>query len=64
VDARSYDEAVRLVVDLREVALRASAVEEFDRCLAEVRQRHARRRGFLDRLRRADPMLVGDPTWR
>ena len=53
-----------MVVDLREVALRASAVEEFDRCLAEVRQRHARRRGFLDRLRRADPMLVGDPTWR
>lgn len=64
VEARSYDEAVRLVVDLREVAVRADAVEEFDRRLAEVRQRYARRRGFLDRLRRANPTLVGDPTRR
>jgi hypothetical protein len=62
VEARSYDEAVRLVVDLREVAVRASAVEEFDRHMAEVRQRYARRRGFLDRLRSANPVLVGDPT--
>jgi hypothetical protein len=64
VDARSYDGAVRLVVDLREVAVRADGLEEFGRRMAEVRQRYARRRGFLDRLRRADPMLVGDPTWR
>ena len=54
VEARSYDEAVRLVVDLREVAVRADGLEEFDRRMAEVRQRYARRRGFLDRLRRAD----------
>ena len=53
-----------MVVDLREVAVRADGLEEFGRRMAEVRQRHARRRGFLDRLRRADPMLVGDPTWR
>ncbi len=64
VEARSYDEAVRLVVDLREVAVRASAMEEFDRRMAEVRQRYARRRAFLDRLRRADPRLVGDPAPR
>ncbi len=64
VEARSYDEAVRLAADLREVAVRAAAVEEFDRRMAEVRQRYARRRGFLDRLRRADPALVGDPARR
>jgi hypothetical protein len=62
VEARSYDEAVRLVVDLREVAERATAMEEFDRRMAEVRQRYARRRGFLDRLRRANPTLAGDPA--
>jgi hypothetical protein len=48
-----------LVVDLREVAVRADGLEEFDRRLAEVRQRYARRRAFLDRLGRADPRLVG-----
>ena len=64
VEARSYDEAVRLVVDLREVAVRADGLEEFDRRMAEVRQRYARRRGFLDRPRHADPMLVGDPARR
>jgi hypothetical protein len=64
VEARSYDEAVRLAMDLREVAVRANGAEEFDRRLAEVRQRYARRRAFLDRLRRADPALVGDPAAR
>ncbi len=48
----------------REVAVRADGLEESDRLLAEVKQRYARRRGFLDRLRRADPMLVGDPARR
>lgn len=64
VAARSYDEAVRLVVDLREVAVRADGLEEFDRRLADIRQRYARRRAFLERLRRADARLVGDPTRR
>jgi hypothetical protein len=64
VEARSYDEAARLVVDLREVAVRADGLAEFDRRLAEVRQRYARRRSFLDRLRRADPALVDDPAPR
>jgi hypothetical protein len=58
VEGRSYDEAVRLAVDLREVAARAKRQEEFDRRLAEVKQRHARRRGFLDRLRRAEAAPV------
>jgi hypothetical protein len=64
VEARSYDEAVHLVVDLREVAVRADGLEEFDRRLAEVRQHYARRRAFLDRLGRADPRLVGASTRR
>lgn len=64
VEARSYDEAVRLAMDLREVAVRADGLEEFDRRLAEVRQRYSRRRSFLDRLSRADARLVGDPTRR
>jgi hypothetical protein len=64
VEARSYDEAVRLVVDLREVAMRTDGLEEFDRRLVELRQRHARRRAFLDRLSRADPRLVGNPLRR
>jgi hypothetical protein len=64
VTARAYDQAVRLLVDLREVAVRADGLEEFDRRLAEVRQRYARRRAFLDRLSRADARLVGDPTRR
>ncbi len=62
VEARSYDGAVRLAVDLREVAVREKGVEEFDSRMVEVRQRYARRRAFLDRLRRADPALVGDPA--
>jgi hypothetical protein len=62
VEGRSYDEAVRLVVDLREVASRADGLEEFNRVLGELRRRHARRRAFLDRLSRADPRLVGDRT--
>jgi hypothetical protein len=64
VAARSYDEAVRLTVDLREVAVPADGLEEFDRRLADIRQRYARRRAFLDRLSRADPRLAGDPTRR
>ncbi len=40
VDARSYDEAVRLVVDLREVAVRADGLEEFNRRLAEDHNRY------------------------
>ena len=64
MEARSYDDAVRLVVDLREVAVREKGLGEFDRRLVEVRQRYARRRGFLDRLGRADPRLVGDPARR
>jgi len=39
-------------------------LEESGRRLADVRQRYGRRAAFLDRLRRANPALVGDPARR
>jgi hypothetical protein len=60
VEARSYDEAVRLAIDLRDAAAHASEPDEFDRRIAEVKQRYARRRGFLDRLRRTETAPVDD----
>ena len=55
--------AVRLVADLQEVALRADGLEHFDRRLAKVRQRYARRAPSWTAL--AAPTRgwpVGDPT--
>jgi len=59
VDAGSYDEAVRLALDLREVAVRADEPDEFDRRMADIKQRHGRKRGFFDRLRRAGAIVGG-----
>jgi hypothetical protein len=64
VDARSYEEAVRLALDLHEVAVRAGELDEFGQRLADLKQRHARKRGFFDRLRRADPTLLGGAARR
>jgi hypothetical protein len=60
VEARSYDEAVRLAVDLRDATAHASKPEEYDRRMADIKQRYGRRRGFLDRLRRAEMAEVSD----
>jgi hypothetical protein len=60
VEARSYDQAVRLAMDLRAAAAQADRPEEFDRRIAEVKQRYARRRALLDRLRRAETAPVDD----
>ena len=60
VEARTYEEAVRLAMDLRAAAAQAGKPDEFDRRIAEVKQRHGRRRGFLDRLRRAETARVSD----
>jgi len=60
MEARSYDQAVRLAMDLREAAAQARKPDEFDRRMAEVKQRYGRRRAFLDRLRRAETAPVGD----
>jgi hypothetical protein len=64
VKARAYDQAVRLAMALREAATQASRPEEFDRQIAEVKQRYGRRRGFLDRLRRAETAPVDDAAQR
>lgn len=62
VEARAFDQAVRLAMDLRAAASQASKPEEFDRRIAEVKQRYGRRRAFLDRLRRAETAPVDDPA--
>jgi hypothetical protein len=64
VEARAYDQAVGLAMDLRDAAAQAGRAEEFDRRIAEVKQRHARRRGFLDRLRRAETVPMADAAER
>lgn len=48
IDDRKYDQAVRLTVDLRDVALTAGHIAEFEERLAALRKRHSRRRGYLD----------------
>jgi hypothetical protein len=63
VETRAYDQAVRLAMDLR-AAAQAGRPEEFDRRIAEVKQRHARRRAFLDRLRRAETASTADAAER
>jgi hypothetical protein len=52
IDDRKYDQAVRLTIDLRDVALTAGRVAEFDERLAALRKRHSRRRGYLDAVTR------------
>jgi hypothetical protein len=64
VEARSYDEAVRLAMDLRAAAAQAAKPDEFDRRIAEVKQRHGRRRGFLDRLRHAETAPIDTAAQR
>jgi hypothetical protein len=48
IDDRKYDQAVRLTIDLRDVALTAGHIAEFEERLAAMRKRHSRRRGYLD----------------
>jgi hypothetical protein len=50
--------------DLRAAAAQASKPEEFDRRIAEVKQRYGRRRAFLDRLRRAETAAGDDAAER
>jgi hypothetical protein len=64
VEARAYDQAVRLAMDLRAATAQASKPEEFDRRIAEVKKRHARRRAFLDRLQRAETAPIDDAAER
>ncbi|HEX5870775.1 MAG TPA: hypothetical protein VFY65_10185 [Longimicrobium sp.] len=48
----SYDEAVALLKDLRDLAARDGRDEEFRARFATLRQQHARKPSFIDRLRK------------
>jgi hypothetical protein len=52
VDLKEYDEAVRLTIDLRDLAQQARRGATFDARLEELRKRHPRRRGYLDEVKR------------
>jgi hypothetical protein len=54
VDASSYDEAVKLAVDLRDLAIRDGAAAAFAKRFEAMRKRQLRRRGFFDRWKRAE----------
>jgi hypothetical protein len=49
----SYDEAIALLSDLREVAVRSDATAAFAQRLAGLRERHSRKYTFMERIRRA-----------
>lgn len=51
--AREYDQAVQLMLDLNELAIRESRDDAFFDRLAELRARYARRPALIDRLERA-----------
>lgn len=52
VDLKEYDEAIRLTIDLRDLAQRAGRATTFEARLDEARKRHSRRRGYLDEVKR------------
>ena len=54
VESSSYDEAVKLAVNLRDLAAREDGQVDFDRRFEAIRKRQARRRGFFDRWKTAE----------
>jgi hypothetical protein len=56
VEARSYDEAVTLAVDLRDLATRDGAPADFAARLKAMRKRQLRRRAFFDRWSRVNAL--------
>ncbi len=54
VEASSYDEAVKLALDLRDLATRDGTAAGFAQHFEALRKRQLRRRGFFDRWKRAD----------
>jgi hypothetical protein len=52
VDLKEYDEAVRLTIDLRDLAQRTNSSATFEARLDELRKRHPRQRGYLDAVKR------------
>ncbi|RKH52971.1 hypothetical protein D7X55_05490 [Corallococcus sp. AB049A] len=55
VEASDYDGAVRLAIDLRDLAFRDAKGMAFARRFETLRKRQMRRRGFFDRWKRANP---------
>lgn len=53
IDGRKYDEAVTLTIDLRDVASPTEGAAAFEKRMATLRKRHARRRGYWDAVKLA-----------
>jgi hypothetical protein len=53
IEASGYDEAVKLAVDLRDLAARDKSNTAFAKRFEAMRKRQLRRRGFFDRWKRA-----------
>lgn len=60
VEASIYDEAVKLAIDLRDLATRDAMAVGFAKRFEVLRQRQLRRRGFFDRWKRANENGSGD----
>jgi hypothetical protein len=60
VEASSYDEAVALAVDLRDLATRDGTAAGFAQRFEALRKRQLRRRGFFDRWKRANESGSGE----
>lgn len=54
VEASDYDVAVKLAIDLRDLATRDPTAADFARRFEALRKRQQRRRGFFDRWKRAN----------
>jgi hypothetical protein len=52
IDAKDYDAAMKLAIDLRELAVRDEAVASFAARFEALRKRQLGRRGFFDRWKR------------
>jgi hypothetical protein len=59
--SKKYDEAVSLLVDLRDLAVQRGRQREFNLALEQLRALHSSKPSFLSRL---DKAVRGDPPWR
>ena len=55
-----YDRAVRVLVDLRDLAAREGRIDNFEHRLEQLRTRHAKKVSLLERLEKA--RLVPEPA--
>jgi hypothetical protein len=60
VETSDYHEAVKLAVDLRDLATRDATAAAFARRFEALRKRHQRRQGFFDRWKRANENVSGE----